>query len=62
MATVKKRSHLARSPSEENRLPLFAGSNINYCSNATEVAQWATPRCSRPQPAMDNGVRDCTSN
>ena len=25
------------------------------CSNATEVAQWATPSCSRPQPATDNG-------
>ena len=22
------------------------------CSNAAEVAQWATPCCSRPQPAQ----------
>ena len=29
------------------------------CSNYTEVAQWGTPSCSRPQPAMDNGARDC---
>ena len=28
------------------------------CSNVTEVAQWATHSCSRPQPATDNGVRD----
>ena len=24
----------------------------------TEVDQWGTPSCSRPQPAMDNSVRD----
>ena len=24
------------------------------CSNATEVAQWATPICSRQLPAADN--------
>ena len=33
-----------------------------HCSNATEVAQYATPSCSRPQPATHNGVRDGTSN
>ena len=27
------------------------------CSNATEVAQWATPSCSRPQLATDDGIR-----
>ena len=32
------------------------------CSNATEVAQWGAPSCSRPQSATDNGVRDGSSN
>ena len=27
------------------------------CSNATEVAQWAAPSCSRLQPATDNPAR-----
>ena len=32
------------------------------CSNGTEVAQWGASRCSRPQLAVKNGVRDCRSN
>ena len=28
------------------------------CSNTTAVAQWGDPSCSRPQPAMNSGVRD----
>ena len=32
------------------------------CRSFTEVAQWGTPSCSQPQPAMDNGVRDGRSN
>ena len=32
------------------------------CSDATEVAQWAAPNCSRPQSASDHGVRDSSSN
>ena len=32
------------------------------CCNATEVPQWGASSCSRPQPAMENGVRDCRSN
>ena len=40
---------------------------VNYqlladCSNTTEVTQWGTPSCSRPQPATDNGIRDGRSN
>ena len=34
---------------------------LNY-HNATSVAQCATPSCSRPQRAMDNGIRDDGSN
>ena len=29
------------------------------CSNASEVAEWVAPSCSGPQPATDNGERDC---
>ena len=32
------------------------------CSNATEVAKYVTPSCSRQQPATDNGVRESRSN
>ena len=32
------------------------------CSNNTEVAQWAAPSWSWPQPATNNGVRDSRSN
>ena len=49
---------MARSPPKWNLLPLFVGSIINNFSNITEEAQWATPSCSRPQPATNNGVRD----
>ena len=36
---------------------------INYFSNATEVVvQWATPSCSRPHPAEDNGLSGDRSN
>ena len=37
---------------------------VNYQLHAviTELAQSGTPRCSRPQPATDNGVRDGRSN
>ena len=33
---------------------------VNY--QLPEVAQWATPSCSRPQPATDNGLKDGRSN
>ena len=32
------------------------------CSNILKSPKWGTPCCSRPQPATDNGVRDCESN
>ena len=38
------------------------GVNYQLLAVITEVAQWGTPSCSRPQPATDNGVRDCRSN
>ena len=34
--------------------------NYQLCSNATEIAQWETPSCSRPQPAhsMESETED----
>ena len=43
-----------------NLLPQNVGSIINYWQQSTEVAQWGTPSCSRPQPATDIRVRDGT--
>ena len=39
-----------------------SGQLSTTCINPAEVAIWATPSCSRPQPAKDNGVRDGRSN
>ena len=36
--------------------------NYQLLAVITEVAQWGTPSCSRPEPATDNGVRDGRSN
>ena len=38
------------------------GVNYQLLAVITEVAQWGTPSCSRPQLATDNGVRDGRSN
>ena len=48
----------------KNLLTLNVGSIIlsTTSSNATEIAQWADPSCSLPQPAANNGVRDSKSN
>ena len=35
---------------------------LTTCITATEVAQWVTLGCSRPQPATDKRVRDGRSN
>ena len=60
---VKKvKSSMARSLPVENLLPQNVESIINYLQSSTEVAQSGTPSCSRPQPAMDNGVKDGRSN
>ena len=42
----------------DNMLPQNIESIINYLQKSTEVAEWGTPSCSRPQLATDNGVRD----
>ena len=38
------------------------GVNCQLLAPISEAAQLGTPSCSRPQPAMDNGVRDGRSN
>ena len=38
------------------------GVNYQLLAIITEVTQWGTPSCSRPQPAANNGVRDGRSN
>ena len=43
---------------EENWLQLLVASIINYFSHATIMAHRAMPNCSRPQPALDCGIRD----
>ena len=61
----KKRESLlyrARSLPVENLLPQNAEPIINDFQLSTEVAQWGTPSCSRPQLATDNGVRYGKSN
>ena len=53
---------MARNITVENLLPQMW---VNYQLLAvisTEVAQFGTRSCSRPQPAPDNGVRDSRSN
>ena len=62
IALKKVKSFMARRLPVENLLPQNVGSIINYLQKFTEVAQWGAPSCSRPQPAMDNGVRDGRSN
>ena len=54
---MKKKSFMARSVPVENLLPQNVRSIINYLQY-TEVAQWGTPSCSRPQPTTNNVVRD----
>ena len=56
------KSHLAGVTQRRIDYHWLWGPMSTTCSNATEVAQWATPSCSRPQPATDNGVRDGRSN
>ena len=38
------------------------GVNYQLLAVITEAAQWGTTSCSQPQPAADNGIRDCRSN
>ena len=49
-------------PNGKSTTTILWGQLSTTCSNVTEVAQWAAPSCSRPQPATDNGVRDGRSN
>ena len=53
---------MARTLPVENLLPQKCGVNYELLAVITEAAQWGTPRCSQPQPATYNGVRDDRSN
>ena len=55
-------SFMARSPQWSIYYHSLYGQLSTTCSNAIEVAQWVAPSCSWPQPAMDIGVRDGSSN
>ena len=59
--SVKVKFSMAKSIPVEDLLPQNVGSIINYLK-FTEVTQWGAPRCSQPQPATDNAVRDGRSN
>ena len=50
-----------KSPSGESTTT-ECGVNYQLLAVITEVAQWGTSSCSRPQSATDNGVRDGRSN
>ena len=47
---------------EARSLPTECGVNYQLLAVITEVSQWKTPSCSRPQPATDNVVGDGWSN
>ena len=53
---------MGRSIRQETLLPLLWGQLSSTFSNATEVAEWETPSCSRLQQASDNGTSDGRSN
>ena len=58
MNKVKKVVFYGQEPLSGESTTTECGVNYQLLSVNTEVAQWGTPSCSRPQPAMDNGVRD----
>ena len=59
---VKGKVFYGQEPPSGESTTTECGVNYQLLTVITEVAQWGTPICSRPQPAMDNGVRDCRSN
>ena len=62
-ALVKKdKVFYGQEPPSGESITQNVGSIINYLQLYTEVVQWGTPSCSRPQLATYNGVRYCRSN
>ena len=53
---------LGQEPHSGESTTTECGVNYQLLAVITELAQWGTPSCSRPQPATDNGVRDGRSN
>ena len=58
----KFRVFYGQEPSSGESTTTECGVNYQLLAVITEVAQWGTPGCSRPQPATDNGARDGRSN
>ena len=60
---IKEKSSMAsQAPPSGESTTTECGVNYQLLAVITEVAQCGTPRCSRPQPATDNGVRYGRSN
>ena len=59
---VKGKVFYGQEPPSGESTTTECGVNYQQLAVITEVAQWETPSCSRPQPATDNGVRDGRSN
>ena len=62
LESKKVMSSMPRKLLVENLLPSLWGQLLKTCSNATEVAPWRAPSCSRPQTTTNNGVRDGRSS
>ena len=58
----KGRDFYGQEPRSGDFTTTECGVNYQLLAVITEVAKWGTPSCSRPQPAIDNGVRDGRSN
>ena len=59
---VKGKVFYGQEPPSGKSTTTECGVNYRLLAVITEASQWGTPSCSQPQPAMDNGVRDCRFN
>ena len=61
-STKKSKALYGQEPTSGESTTTECGVNYQILAVITEVAQWGTPSCSRPQPATDIGARDGRSN
>ena len=59
---VKGKVFYGQEPLSRESTTTECGVNYQLLTVITEVAQWGTPSCSRPQPATDNGITDGRNN
>ena len=59
---IKGKVFYGQEPPSGESTTTECGVNYQLLAVITEAAQWATPSCSQPQPATENGVRDGRSN